>query len=242
MSATTSKEPERIRIGRLDVWVERGDTEAPHLSVDLRTGRFTVAAPSDMVGDKIWRHVISNWDWIEKQRRKVRADQRKLHPPHPIHADKGRISIWGRSYPLRIVEVAGPSSVNLRRRCLTLRVQPGTSVMVCDQAIERWLRDQVHAALPPLLAKWEARLGVRATQIKVYRAKSVWGRCAYLCGRITLSSRLAQKPSECLDYVVLHELAHLIENDHGDRFWALLDQHLPEWPSIRATLNGIPLQ
>jgi predicted metal-dependent hydrolase len=90
-----------------------------------------------------------------------------------------------------------------------------------------------------LLAKWEARLGVRATQIKVYRAKSAWGRCAYSCGRITLSSRLAQRPIECLDYVVLHELAHLIENDHSERFWALLDQHLPEWPSVRATLNDL---
>lgn len=238
MKATTSKEPERIRIGRLNVWIERGDIDTPHLSIDLQTGRFKVTVPLDMVGDKIWRHVISNWDWIEKQRRKFRARQRKLHPPHPFYADKASIRIWGRSYPLRIVEVAGPPSVKLTKRYFTLRIHPGTSVIVRDQAIEQWLRDQVQAAVPPLLAKWEERLGVRATQIKVYRAKSKWGSCAYGCGRIMLSSRLAERPIECLDYVVLHELAHLIQSDHSERFWALLDQHLPEWPSLSATLNA----
>ncbi len=143
---------------------------------------------------------------------------------------------------MKVIEDDVPASVELSHRRMILRARPGWSDTKKRELLDAWYREQLKVALPPLVAKWEPVMGVKAARFFVQRMKTKWGSCNPSARTIRLNTDLAKKPRECLEYIVVHELVHLLEPTHNTRFVALMDQFMPKWQSRRSSLNRLPVR
>jgi predicted metal-dependent hydrolase len=227
-----------LDLGGVKVDVIRKDIKNLHLSVHPPTGRVRIAAPSRTSLDTIRAFAITRLVWIRRNQRKIKTQERE--PPRE-YIDRESHFVWGERLMLKLVECDAPPTVVRRHRMLVLQVRPGATVMDKQRILDSWYRDEVRRAAEPLLTKWEKYLKVAARQTFVQRMKTKWGGCNPLTRNVRLNTDLAKKPPECLDYVVLHELAHLRERTHSPEFFALLDRSMPQWRHVRQTLNELPL-
>jgi predicted metal-dependent hydrolase len=140
-----------------------------------------------------------------------------------------------------VVEHTGPAKIVLRNGILELSVRPNLDAKARERALHQWYRAQLRELIPPLLAKWEAILGVEAADWGIKKMKTKWGACSVASRRIWLNLELAKKPVHCLEYLIVHELLHFAERHHNNRFVSLMDRHLPDWRLRRARLNAAPL-
>jgi predicted metal-dependent hydrolase len=231
--------PTRIQLGGMGVDVIRKDIKNVHLSVHPPSGRVRIAAPKRMSLDTVRVFAIAKLPWIKKQQLKIRQQARET-PREYI--DRESHYLWGKRYLLKIVEADQPAFVELEHGRMVLRVRPGTDKAKRKAIVEEWHRDQVRKAVPPLIGKWERMMGVRVRRFFVQRMKTKWGSCNHRAGSIRLNTDLARKPRECLEYIVVHEMAHLLEPTHNARFIALMEQFMPKWQSHREALNTLPVQ
>ena len=228
-----------LRLGEITVDVHQRDIKHLHLTVHPPGGRVRIAAPLRMKLDTIRIYAVSKLAWIKQQQRKLRAQAREA-PREYI--DRESHYVWGRRCLLKVVEVDAAPSVELRHTRLTLRVRPGASREQKQAVVAQWYRDQIKAALPTLLSTWEPRLRVKIDHAFVQRMRTKWGSCNPAARNIRLNTDLAKKPVECLEYVLVHELVHLLEPTHNARFVALMDRHLPDWAHRRQVLNALPVR
>jgi predicted metal-dependent hydrolase len=176
----------------------------------------------------------SKLEWIRAKQHKLRTQQRE---PERKFLDAENHTVWGKCYLLRIVETNAAPNVKLLHNTLALHIRPGSDTHRRRDVLDAWYREQIRAAVPALLEQWEARIGVKATCIQVRRMKTRWGGCNTRTGLIRLNTELARKPPACLEYVVVHELVHLLEPSHNHRFKSLMDGFLPNWRQIKKVLN-----
>lgn len=229
---------EVFEIGDVSVEVVKKDIKNVHLTVHPPHGRVRIAAPERMKLDTIRLFAISKLAWIRREQAAMRAQQRE--PPRE-YIDRESHYLWGRRYLLKLVEREAPTAVEVTHSVLVLYIRPGTSESRRHEVLAHWYRDQVRAAVGPLMAKWTAALHVEAGRLFVQHMKTKWGSCNPTAATIRLNTELAKKPLECLEYVLIHELAHLLEPTHNDRFRRIIDRHLPHWPHVRDELNRAPL-
>jgi hypothetical protein len=182
---------------------------------------------------------ISKLDWIKQQQTKLRAQERE--PPRD-YVDRESHYVWGKRYLLTVSERDEPPSIELAHSRMLLRVRPGTDEDKREALVEEWYRDRLREAVPALLPRWQPLLGVRVERVFVQRMKTKWGSCNHKARTIRLNTELAKKPAECLEYIVLHELVHLLEPTHGARFVAQMDQFMPKWQLHRQVLNRLPIR
>jgi predicted metal-dependent hydrolase len=147
----------------------------------------------------------------------------------------------GRRYRLRVVSHDGPAIVVRRQSTIELRMRDGSDATGRSRLLQQWYRAQLKTLIPPLLEKWRARLEVEVADWGVRQMKTRWGSCNTKAHRICLNLELAKLPPRCIEYVLVHELAHLIERGHGERFRAIMDRHVPQWRILRQELNAHPL-
>jgi predicted metal-dependent hydrolase len=227
-----------LDLGGVSIDVVRKDIKNLHLSVHPPTGRVRIAAPERASLETIRAFAVAHLAWIRRRQRKIMMQERE--PPRE-YVDRESHFVWGERIMLQVVEVNAAPSLSQRHRALTLRVRPGATMVDRRRIMEGWYRGEVRRAAAPILTKWEERLGVVTRKTFVQRMKTKWGSCNPLTGNIHLNTDLAKKPPECLEYVVLHELAHLRERTHSGEFFALLDQGMPRWRDVRRILNDLPL-
>jgi predicted metal-dependent hydrolase len=183
--------------------------------------------------------VIGKLGWIKKQQAKFAAQPRQTE--REMISGESHYYL-GRRYRLRVVERDGPSQVVLRNRTtLELQVRSDYDAEQREQVLRRWYRERLRELVPPLLTKWEAILGVGAVAFGIRKMKTKWGACSVDTRRIWLNLELAKNPVQRLEYLIVHELTHLIERHHDDRFVSLMDRHLPQWRHHRRALNEAPL-
>ena len=228
-----------LDLGELHAEVTRKAIKHVHLSVLPPAGKVRVAAPQSMALDTIRLFVISKLAWIRSQQRKLLTQERET--PREF-LNKESHYLWGKRYQLEISFADEAPAVNLTPRKLQLRVRPGANQARCEEVLDGWYRQQVRHAVPALLAQWEPLLGVKAARVFVQRMKTKWGSCTPESGYIRLNTDLAKKPRECLEYIVVHELVHLLEPTHNGRFSALMDLYLPHWQHLRKQLNSLPVR
>jgi predicted metal-dependent hydrolase len=149
--------------------------------------------------------------------------------------------LWGRRYLLSVVEKDAKPTVKRDHRRITLTVRPGSLLAKREEVMDEWHRALLHQAVPALIEKWESKLGVKVSRYYLQRMKTKWGGCNHRAGNIRLNTELAMKPRDLLEYVVVHEMVHLIEPTHSERFVTLLQQHYPSWREARVELNELPL-
>ena len=229
----------QIHVGDMAVDVVRKDIKNVHLSVHPPTGRVTIAAPSRMTLDTIRVFAISKLAWIRQQQRKLQAQERET--PREFLPRESHY-VWGRRYLLTVIDGAQPATVTLSHSRIVLRVRPGADRAKRQAILDEWYREQIKKAVPQLVAKWEPLMDVKVARIHVQRMKTKWGSCNAAAGAIRLNTDLAKKPRECLEYLVVHEMAHLLEPTHNARFVALMDRFMPKWQSFREALNRLPVR
>lgn len=228
-----------IQLGDIAVRVVRKEIKNVHLSVHPPTGRVSIAAPSRMTLDTIRVFAISKLGWIRQQQRKF-LEQERESPREYLNRESHYV--WGRRYLLKIVERDQSPSVELSHHRLVLHVRPGYDEARKQAILEPWYRAQVKAAVPAIIAKWEPLMGVKVRRIFIQRMKTKWGSCNSHAATIRLNTDLAKKTPACLEYIVVHEMVHLLEPTHNTRFIALMNQFLPKWQSRREALNRLPVR
>ncbi|MFQ3241565.1 MAG: putative metal-dependent hydrolase [Lentimonas sp.] len=230
---------DQLQLGELTCHVERKDIKNVHLSVHPPQGRITVAAPEHMKLDTIRVYVISKLGWIKAQQRKIGKQDRETPREY---LERESHYLWGKRYLLSINEEARTPSVTLSHQKLQLCIRPGTSQAKREDLLEEWYRQQLKAAIPALIEQWEARLDVSVNKFYVRRMKTKWGSCTHHRGTIRLNTELAKKPKACLEYLVVHEMVHLLEPTHNEHFVGTMDLHLPNWRHTRNILNDLPVR
>ena len=229
----------QVKLGNIAVDVVLKDIKNVHLSVHPPTGRVTISAPSRMNLDTIRVFAISKLGWIKQQQRKLQEQERETAREY---LDRESHYVWGRRYLLKVSESEQSPSVELKHNRMHLRVRPGTDETKRHAIVQEWYREQVKQAVPSLIAKWEQLIGVKVQRIFVQRMKTKWGSCNHRARTIRLNTDLAKKPRECLEYLVVHELVHLLEPTHNARFIDLMDQFMPKWSFYRQRLNRLPVR
>lgn len=229
----------QIDLGDVRIEVVRKNIRNLHLSVLPPRGLVRIAAPGHMTLDTIRVFVISKLAWIKNQQRKLQTQEREAPREY---LDRESHYVWGRRYLLKRVEFDAAPAIDLRHGKLVMQVRPGSDEARCQEILAGWYREQIHALVPELIAKWEPVMGVKAGKIFVQRMKTRWGSCNPRSGAIRLNTDLAKKPVECLEYIVVHEMAHLLEPTHNARFKSLMDLFMPQWQHIRDTLNSLPVR
>lgn len=228
-----------IELGKLSVDVVRKDIRNLHLSVYPPTGRIRIAAPLRMNLDTIRLFAISKLGWIRQQQKKLRNQEREAPREY---LDRESHYLWGRRYLLKVAEVNAPASVEIKHRQLVLRVRNAAYEAEKLTVLDDWYRERMKEVVPELIAKWERLMGVKVQGVLVRKMKTLWGSCSHERGTIRLNLELAKKPPECLEYIVVHELAHLLEPTHSQRFVALMDKFIPKWRFHRDELNRLPVR
>ena len=227
-----------FQLGEIPVDVVLKDIKNIHLSVHPPLGKVRIAAPLRMDLDTIRVFAITKLAWIKNQQKKLREQQRET--PREF-LDRESHYVWGKRYLLKLAEKEAAPTVELKHTKMILQLRPAASYEKKQEVLDAWYREQLKAVLPPLLTKWEKIVGVKAGKVFVQKMKTRWGSCNPVAGNIRLNTDLAKKPMQCLEYIVAHELTHLLERHHNDRFTALMDAHMPQWRRCREMLNGLPL-
>jgi predicted metal-dependent hydrolase len=227
----------RFKLGEIPVDVVFKDIKNIHLSVYPPTGAVRISAPSRMDLDTIRVFAISKLGWIKQQQSKLR-DQERETPRE--YLDRESHYVWGRRYLFQAVVSDEPAAVELKHRELIVRIRPGADETRKQAVVEEWYRAEVRRTAAPLIAKWEPVLDVKVNRLFVQRMKTKWGSCNAGTHSVRLNTDLAKKPVDCLEYVVVHEMAHLVVRQHDERFVHLVGQCLPNWRLLRQTLNESP--
>ncbi len=229
---------ETIKLGKLSIAVTRKDIKNVHLSVHPPDGRVTLAAPSSTRLDVARAYAISKLGWIRDQQDKL-ANQARETPREYVERESHYL--WGRRYLMTVKYEQAKPGVSLDHKRIMLTVRPGSSLQKREEVVHNWHKGLLHEAIPPLIKKWEKKLKVTVSDYFLQRMKTKWGSCNHKVGNIRLNTELVKKPKDLLEYVVVHEMAHLIEPTHSEGFVAILQENYPTWREARVELNELPL-
>ena len=232
-----STEHYHIEVSGIDVDVVKKDIKNIHLAVYPPTGRVRLSSPISMTRESLRLFIISKLSWIKKHIRNMNSQVREQERKYI----KGE-SHWveGQRYLLNIIEKEAAPKVEIRnKKYLDLYIRPGSGKDKKEKVMREWYRDRLKEQIPKLITKWEDNLEVEIDDWGIRQMKTKWGSCNIEDRRIWLNLELAKKPKHSLDYVVLHEMVHLKERHHNDRFKELLDKHMPSWKKRREELNQV---
>lgn len=229
----------KIEVGGITIEILRKEIKNLHVGVYPPNGRVRVAAPLRMDDDAVRLAVISRLGWIRRQQASFKQQERQS--AREMVTGESHF-FQGRRYRLDVIERGSPSSVRLvNNTTMVLHVRPGTDPDKRETVLLRWYRKQLRQQLPPLLAKWQPKVGVQVAQLRIKKMKTRWGSCNAEARRIWLNLELAKKPTLCLEYILVHEMVHLLERHHNERFKTLMDTLMPSWRMYREELNRAPL-
>jgi predicted metal-dependent hydrolase len=232
-------ESHRITVGGISVDVVRKDIKNLHLGVYPPNGRVRVAAPLVVSNEAVRLAVIDKLGWIKRQRKNFAAQPRQSER-EMVNGETHYF--FGQKYRLRVVEKEGPTTVAIRGlRALDLYVRPGSDTEKRREVLEAWYRAELRQQLEPLIEKWQRVLKAKLSSWRITKMRTRWGGCNSAARRAWFNLELAKVPLNCLDYIVLHELAHLIVRTHDERFVKILDKHMPDWRLRRELLNRTPI-
>ena len=227
-----------IQLGDIEIEVTRKAVKHAHLSVHPPHGRVSLVAPAGTRLEVARAFAITKLAWIREQRSQLRAQAREA--PRRI-VQRETHYLWGRRHLLAINLADVKPMVSVDHRRITVTIRPGTSALRRAEVMHDWQKTLLHSVVPGLIQKWERRLSVQVSAYFLQRMKTKWGSCNHSAGHIRLNTELVKKPKDLLEYVMVHEMLHLLEPNHSERFVELLTQHYPTWREARAELNELPL-
>ncbi len=230
---------QQIELGNILIDVELKDIKNVHLSVYPPNGKVKIAAPVRMDIDTIRVFAINKLRWIKKQQETFRNQERES-PREYISKESHYYQ--GKRYLLKIVEHNARPKVILTHSVIELYIRPNTSIEKRKEIIDEWYREQLKNTVPKLIEKWEDKIGVKTNEFGIKKMRTKWGTCNTDAKRIWLNLELAKKPVECLEYIVVHELVHLLERSHNEKFIRMMNDFMPKWKFYRDELNTLPFR
>ena len=225
-------------INNMDVEVVQKNIKNVHLSVNPPVGHIRVSAPEHMSMDAIKAYVISKLNWIKKQQYRFKTQDREALREY---IDKESHYFNGKCYLLKVEECDAHPKVQLNHSQIILQVHPGSDIHKKAAVLDNWYRNQLREKTFPMIKAWEKKMEVSVSKLTIQKMKTKWGSCNPLLRSIRINLELAKKPSDFLEYVVVHELTHLIEPSHNHRFKELMDKFMPKWRFYKDELNRLPL-
>ena len=229
---------ETIQLGELSIRVTKKDIKHVHLSVHPPGGRVTLVAPKATRLEVARAYAISKLGWIRQQQEKL-AKQARETPRQFIERESHYL--WGRRHLMTIKHREAKPAASLDHKRITLTVRPGSDANKRAEVIHEWHKSLLHAVVPSLVRKWESKLKVKVTGYFLQRMKTKWGSCNHKAGHIRLNTELVKKQKDLLEYVIVHEMVHLLEPTHSEQFMETLGKHYPTWREARHELNELPL-
>lgn len=229
---------ELIQLGDIAISVTRKDVKNVHLSVHPPEGRVTLVVPTSTRLDVARAYAITRIGWIRQQQDRFSKQLRE--PPRQFRGRETHY-LWGRRHLLRYIERDEKPQIRVDHRTIHFQVRTRTSRDQCAHIMHEWHLRLLHEAIPGLIGKWETRIGVKVRGYFLQRMKTKWGSCNPQRGTIRLNTELVKKPRDMLEYVIVHEMIHLIEAKHTKVFFQHLDRLYPNWSVIRSELNELPL-
>jgi len=229
----------KMKLNDLNVEVIQKDIKNVRLSVYPPNGRIKVSAPESMAMDTIRVFVISKLGWIKKQQIKLRAQAREA-PRNYVDGESHYFN--GKRYLLKVVEHNSPAKVSLNSQTIELRFRPRTPIEKRRSLLNEWYRQQLKRVVPQIIKKYEKLMDVSVCEFGIKLMKTKWGTCNPKAKRIWLNLELAKKPSECLEYIVVHEMVHLLEQSHNSRFVGYMDKFMPKWRFYKEDLNRLSVR
>jgi len=229
---------ENLRINNIEIEVQKKKIKNLHLVVLPPFGRVRVSAPQDMNEDTIRMFVITQISWIRKQQEKFKNQPRQSEREY---VSGESVYLWGKRYRLEVVYSNQCNDVQVKGERVILQVREASTTNQRANILNAWYREHIKKEIPPLLEKWQTMIGVEISDWGVKNMKTRWGSCNAKVKRIWLNLQLAKKYPQCLEYVVVHELVHLLEKKHNKVFVAYMDQFLSDWRTTKDELNGLIL-
>ncbi len=228
-----------IQLGSLEVDVTKKDIKNVHLSIYPPAGQVRISAPKHMRLESIRAFAASKLDWIKRERKKVREQERETQRQY---VNRESHYLWGKRYLLKVVEAEESPRVKQKHSQLILHVRPGSDRDKKREVMMQWYRSLIKEEAVALIKEWEPKMKVKVSNLFVQRMKTKWGSCNPVAGNIRLNSELAKKPLECLEYILVHEMVHLLEPTHNHRFVKLMNRFMPQWTQHRDALNRLPVR
>lgn len=229
---------ETLKIGSIDIEIHRKDVKNLNITVHPPLGDVRVSAPLNMSETSVRMAVIGRLAWIKKQQADFK-EQRRQSKREMISGESHYL--WGKHYRLNVIERHGKHVIKKHGHWLDLYVSPNSTVENRRKVIEEFYRSELKIALDELLVEWQKRLQVKMNAYGIRKMKTKWGSCNTDAARTLFNLELAKKPYECLEYIVVHELVHLLVRTHNDEFKTLMDLHVPDWKQRKALLKDQPL-
>jgi predicted metal-dependent hydrolase len=227
-----------LTVAGIGVDVVYKDIKNLHIGVYPPVGRVRVAAPRRLDDEQVRLALVQRLPWIKRQRERLQGAERQS--PREMVTGESHY-LWGGRYRLKVVGRAGRSHVELDGGRLVLYVPEDSSAEQRRELLDRWYRERLREAVPGVIAKWEPKMGVKVPRWTIRRMKTKWGSCNRETGHIWFNIELAKKHPDSLEYIIVHEMTHLLERGHGKRFTKLMDGFMPDWRARRDQLNGAPL-
>jgi len=229
----------QITVSGINIDVVRKQIKNIHLAVYPPTGRVRIAAPITTSEDAIRLFTLTKLGWIKRQQLKFRQQER-ITPRE--YKQRESHYFLGKRYLLNIIDTSGSSKIVIKNiRTLELHIKPDSPAKKMHQVLTEWYRQQLKRLIPALVRKWEPILQVKVNEIRIKQMKTKWGACNIEAKRIWLNLELSRKPEQCLEYILVHEMVHLLERHHNERFHLLMSRHLPNWERLKKELNLLPV-
>lgn len=214
------------------------DIKNLHIAVYPPLGRVRVAAPARLDEDHIRLAVIQRLPWIKRQRQQLQ-DAARQSPREMVTGESHYV--WGVRHRLKVIERPGRAHLEIDGDRMLMYVSEGFGTEARVKLLQDWQRNQLRAEIPSIIAKWEPKIGREVPRWSIRRMKTKWGSCNRETGHIWFNLELTKKHPRCLEYIVVHEMTHLLERNHGGRFTKLMDGFIPDWRRRRDDLNSAPL-
>jgi predicted metal-dependent hydrolase len=224
-----------MEVGSLKIQVVKKDIKNIHLSVYPPTGKVRLASPRDVKEDTLRLFVVSKIGWIRKQQRRFQNQEREGRREF---IERESHYFLGRRYLLKVIERSAASEVAIKGKFIVMHVRPGTTKLQRKKILQSWYRARLKEQIEPLMQLWQNKIGVQASAWGIRIMKTKWGSCNTDSKSISFNLELAKKPVKCIEFVVVHELVHLVERRHSKRFVGLLDRVIPTWRISHYILNS----
>lgn len=229
---------QQITVSNIKIDVEKKAIKNLHLGVYPPNGRVRIAAPLKVNDESIRLFAISKLSWIKKQQRSFASQERETEREF-ISGESHYFN--GRRYLMNIIPTLGKATVVLRHKYIDLYVKPGSNRKYKASVIAQFYRNYLNEQIPPLIVKWEKKMKVKVREYGIKQMKTKWGTCNIEAKRIWVNLELAKKSVSCLEYIVVHEMVHLLERHHNDNFIFYMDEFLSHWRLLKNELNKSPV-
>jgi predicted metal-dependent hydrolase len=229
---------QEILLGDITVEVTQKDIKNVHLSVYPPFGKVKIAAPNRMDLDTIRIYAITKLSWIRKQQIKIKSQKREA--PREYLSKESHYYL-GKRYLLKVLEHHAAPMVKLKHNTIEMYIRPDTSTAKRKEILDEWYRAKLKSMIPVIISKWQPTMAVEVKEFGVKKMKTKWGTCNIAAQRIWLNLELAKKPSSCLEYIVVHEMTHLLVRNHNSKFVALMNKFMPNWKEVKEDLNRLPV-